>query len=405
MTAFSNKAFLSYFVSNSLALLGIWIQKIGVGWLTWHITESTFWTSFITLALMAPAGILGPFFAVLAEKWNMRKASLVLKILMFLIGVLIWYLQLINAHTLFTLAFLSILQGLLSACYHPVRLVFVSIVVPRALLASAIGLNSASFNASRVIGPAFAGFFIAFYDLQVTFLVAMLSYIPLIPVLIYMPLRSRKIDLTVATKYIDSLIEGGRVALDTPIIFKGLFIVLINAFFVRGMLEIQPTIAGEILNANSSGLSLITASAGLGALLASVWIGLSKKTVGNHINLLVPMLLSGLIISSIIGLTNNLYFMSLLFIFIGFSTTTVGIGTQTIIQLEVDDIHRARVLTWWSSISFGSLTVGGMILGGVGEFIPMKFGLRITSQDICIVILVEMIFTFFRPPTFDSFKI
>jgi len=375
MTAFSNKAFLSYFVSNSLALLGIWIQKIGVGWLTWHITESTFWTSFVTLALMAPAGILGPFFAVLAEKWNMRKASLVLKILMFLIGFLIWYLQLINAHTLFTLAFLSVLQGLLSACYHPVRLVFVSIVVPRALLASAIGLNSASFNASRVIGPAFAGFFIAFYDLQVTFLIAMLSYIPLIPVLIYMPLRSRKIDLTVTTKYIDSLIEGGRVALDTPIIFKGLFIVLINAFFVRGMLEIQPTIAGEILNANSSGLSLITASAGLGALLASVWIGLSKKTFGNHINLLVPMLLAGLIISSIIGLTNNLYFMSLLFIFIGFSTTTVGIGTQTIIQLEVDDIHRARVLTWWSSVSFGSLTVGGIILGGVGEFIPMKFGL------------------------------
>ena len=375
MTAFSNKAFLSYFVSNSLALLGIWIQKIGVGWLTWHITESTFWTSFVTLALMAPAGILGPFFAVLAEKWDMRKASLVLKILMFLIGVLIWYLQLINAHTLFSLAFLSILQGLLSACYHPVRLVFVSIVVPRALLASAIGLNSASFNASRVIGPAFAGFFIAFYDLQVTFLIAMLSYIPLIPVLIYMPLRSRKIDLTITTKYIDSLIEGGRVALDTPIIFKGLFIVLINAFFVRGMLEIQPTIAGEILNANSSGLSLITASAGLGALLASVWVGLSKKTLGNHINLLVPMLLAGLIISSIIGLTNNLYFMSLLFIFIGFSTTTVGIGTQTIIQLEVDDIHRARVLTWWSSVSFGSLTVGGIILGGVGEFIPMKYGL------------------------------
>ena len=375
MTAFSNKAFLSYFVSNSLALLGIWIQKIGVGWLTWHITESTFWTSFVTLALMAPAGILGPFFAVLAEKWNMRKASLVLKILMFLIGVLIWYLQLINAHTLFTLAFLSILQGLLSACYHPVRLVFVSIVVPRALLASAIGLNSASFNASRVIGPAFAGFFIAFYDLQVTFLIAMLSYIPLIPVLIYMPLRSRKIDLTVATKYIDSLIEGGRVALDTPIIFKGLFIVLINAFFVRGMLEIQPTIAGEILNANSSGLSLITASAGLGALLSSIWIGFSKKTIGNHISLLVPMLLAGLIISSIIGLTSNLYFMSLLFILIGFSTTTVGIGTQTIIQLKVDDIHRARVLTWWSSVSFGSLTVGGIILGGVGEFIPMKFGL------------------------------
>ena len=375
MTAFSNRAFLYYFISNSLALLGIWIQKIGVGWLTWQITESTFWTSFVTLALMAPAGILGPFFAVLAEKWNMRKASLVLKLLMFLIGVLVWYIQFINAHTLFTLAFLSILQGLLSACYHPVRLVFVSVVVPRSLLASAIGLNAASFNASRVIGPAFAGVFIALYDLQVTFLIAMLSYIPLIPVLIYMPLRSRKVDLTIVTKYIDRLIEGGKVALNTPIIFKGLFIVLINAFFVRGMLEIQPTIAGEILNANSSGLSLITASAGFGALLASIWIGLSKKKTGSHIKLLVPMLIAGLIISSIIGFTDILYFMAILFIFIGFSTTSVGIGTQTVIQLEVNDIHRARVLTWWSSVSFGSLTVGGIILGGIGEFIPMKFGL------------------------------
>jgi len=169
MNAFSSRPFLYYFMSNTTALLGIWIQKIGVGWLTWEITESTFWTSFVTLALMAPAGILGPFFAVLAEKWDMRKASLILKILMFLVGVFIWYIQFINAHTLFSLAFLSILQGLLSACYHPVRLVFVSVVVPRELLASAIGLNSASFNSSRVIGPALAGLSIAFFDLQTTF--------------------------------------------------------------------------------------------------------------------------------------------------------------------------------------------------------------------------------------------
>ena len=375
MTALSNRPFLYYFLSNSLALLGIWIQKIGVGWLTWQITESTFWTSFVTLALMAPAGILGPFFAVLVEKWNMRKASLILKLLMFLVGVLIWYIQYINAHTLFTLASLSILQGILSACYHPVRLVFVSVVVPRGLMASAIGLNSASFNASRVIGPAFAGISITLYDLQTTFFIAMLSYIPLIPVLIYMPLKLRKIDKIKANKFIDSLIEGASVALKNSIIFKGLFIVLMNAFFVRGMLEIQPTIAGEILNANSSELSLITASAGLGALLASISIGISSKNNENRINKLVPMLLAGLLVSSIIGFTSNVNLMSFLFILIGFSTTTVGIQTQTIIQLEVDDIYRARVLTWWSTVSFGALTIGGIVLGSIGEFVPMKFGL------------------------------
>ena len=377
MNALSNKAFLLYFISNTFALLGLWIQKIGVGWLTWEITGSTFWTSFVTLALMAPAGIIGPLFAVYAENWNMRTASIILKILMLLVGTIIWFLQFLDLHTLFSLAFLSIVQGLLSACYHPVRLVFVSVVVPRNLISSAVGLNSASFNGSRVIGPAFAGVSIALFSLESTFLIAVLAYIPLIPVLMYMPLRKREKSSDNNDKFLKRFIEGGKVALNTPIIVKGLFIVFISAFFVRGMLEIQPTIAGEILNQGSLGLSLITATAGLGALSASIWIGFRKN---NNIKIetkLVLMLILGLIMSSIIGCISDMYLMALAFIIVGFSTTVVGIGTQTIIQMEVEDLYRARVLTWWSSISFGSLTVGGILLGFAGEYIPLNIGMII----------------------------
>jgi len=357
--------------------LGLWIQKIGVGWLTWEITGSTFWTSFVTLALMAPAGIIGPLFAVYAENWNMRTASIILKILMLLVGAIIWFLQFLDLHTLFSLAFLSIVQGLLSACYHPVRLVFVSIVVPRNLISSAVGLNSASFNGSRVIGPAFAGVSIALFSLESTFLIAVLAYIPLIPVLMYMPLRKREKSSDNNDKFLKRFIEGGKVALNTPIIVKGLFIVFISAFFVRGMLEIQPTIAGEILNQGSLGLSLITATAGLGALSASIWIGLRKNNNIKMETKLVLMLILGLIMSSIIGCISDMYLMALAFIIVGFSTTVVGIGTQTIIQMEVEDLYRARVLTWWSSISFGSLTVGGILLGFAGEYIPLNIGMII----------------------------
>ena len=377
MNALSNKAFLLYFISNTFALLGLWIQKIGVGWLTWEITGSTFWTSFVTLALMAPAGIIGPLFAVYAENWNMRTASIILKILMLLVGAIIWFLQFLDLHTLFSLAFLSIVQGLLSACYHPVRLVFVSVVVPRNLISSAVGLNSASFNGSRVIGPAFAGVSIALFSLESTFLIAVLAYIPLIPVLMYMPLRKREKSSDNNDKFLKRFIEGGKVALNTPTIVKGLFIVFISAFFVRGMLEIQPTIAGEILNQGSLGLSLITATAGLGALSASIWIGLRKNNNIKMETKLVLMLILGLIMSSIIGCISDMYLMALAFIIVGFSTTVVGIGTQTIIQMEVEDLYRARVLTWWSSISFGSLTVGGILLGFAGEYIPLNIGMII----------------------------
>lgn len=377
MNALSNKSFLLYFISNTFALLGLWIQKIGVGWLTWEITGSTFWTSFVALALMAPAGIIGPLFAVYAENWNMRTASIILKTLMLLVGAMVWFLEFLDLHSLFTLAFLSILQGLLSACYHPVRLVFVSVVVPRDLISSAVGLNSASFNGSRVIGPAFAGIFIALFNLESTFLIAVLAYIPLIPVLMYIPLRKRNKSLDNKDKFLKRFIEGGKVALNTPIIAKGLFVVFISAFFVRGMLEIQPTIAGEILNQGSLGLSLITATAGFGALSASIWIGLGKNNNLKIQTKLVFMLILGLIMSSIIGCISDMYLMALAFIIVGFTSTVIGIGTQTIIQMEVEDFFRARVLTWWSSLSFGSLTVGGILLGLAGEYIPLNIGLII----------------------------
>ena len=377
MNALSNKSFLLYFISNTFALLGLWIQKIGVGWLTWEITGSTFWTSFVALALMAPAGIIGPLFAVYAENWNMRTASIILKILMLFVGAMVWFLEFLDLHSLFTLAFLSIIQGLLSACYHPVRLVFVSVVVPRDLISSAVGLNSASFNGSRVIGPAFAGIFIALFNLESTFLIAVLAYIPLIPVLMYIPLRKRNKSLDNKDKFLKRFIEGGKVALNTPVIAKGLFVVFISAFFVRGMLEIQPTIAGEILNQGSLGLSLITATAGLGALSASIWIGLGKNNNLKIQTKLVFMLILGLIMSSIVGCISDMYLMALAFIIVGFTSTVIGIGTQTIIQMEVEDFFRARVLTWWSSLSFGSLTVGGILLGLVGEYIPLNIGLII----------------------------
>ncbi len=62
------------------------------------------------------------------------------------------------------------------------------------------------------------------------------------------------------------------------------------------MLEIQPTIAGEILKQGSFGLSLITTTAGIGALLASIWIGFRNSNKSKIETKLVSMLMLGLII-------------------------------------------------------------------------------------------------------------
>ena len=165
MNALTHPGFISYFLTNTLSLLGIWILKVGMGWLSWQITQSTFWTSVVSLLLMAPVGLLGPFIAVFVERWDARRAMLATKLMMVVITTAIFVIQILGQHNLWTLVAGSTALGLLSAFQHPVRLVFISLVVPRPYLASAVGLNSVSWNLSRIIGPGLAGLTIHFLSL------------------------------------------------------------------------------------------------------------------------------------------------------------------------------------------------------------------------------------------------
>ena len=379
MNAFSLRAFNVYFLTNTFSLLGTWIQKIGLGWLAWQITESTFWTSVVSLALMAPAGILGPVFAVYVERWDMRRAMLLAKFFMALVSVFIVILQIFNMHSLQSLLILSFSLGFLNAIHHPIRLVFISLIVPRPYLPSAIGLNSVSFSMSRIVGPGLAGISIASLGLGVTFGIASLLYLPFIITLIWLPLQERQSEGKTKGNFITRLHDGGVVALKTPIIFMALSIVALNSFFVRGVLEIQPAIIGQILGGRRRSLAETTAAAGVGSIVASGWIGVGKMETNFIRRLLWPGLALGLVSTLMLSQTVELFWMSVVFVICGFTATLVGIGSQTIVQLKVEDRYRARVMTWWSSFSFGGVTLGGLLIGFIGDFISINIVISVVG--------------------------
>ena len=302
----------------------------------------------------------------------MRKAFLITKILMMLVSFAIFLLQLFGLHNLSTLLATSLALGFLSAVHHPIRLVFISIVVPRTHLASAIGLNSVSWNMSRVIGPSIAGVAIVILGLANTFSLAVLLYVPLIIALAFLPLEVRQKPKSSAEKFFQKMQDGGRVVLQNPIIFTALCIVGINSFFVRGVLEIQPAIVGQVLGGDSKALATVTAAAGVGALLSSFWIGFGKLSPDFIRRSLWPMMVIGLLGTAGLNVAGSLIPMSLLFVLTGFTATLTGIGAQTLIQLDVNEHYRARVMTWWSTVSFGSLTLGGVLIGFLGDLVPIE---------------------------------
>jgi MFS family permease len=372
VNAFSHRAFNIYFFTNTFSLLGIWVQKVGLGWLAWQITESTFWTSLVALSIMAPAGILGPVFAVYAERWDMRRAMLLAKSIMTLVSILIFILQIFEMHSLQSLLILSFVLGVLNAIHHPIRLVFISLIVPRPYLPSAIGLNSVSWSMSRIVGPGIAGISIATFGLGITFGLAATLFLPFIIALIWLPLQNRQSENSNTEKFLTRLGNGWMVVLNTPIIFMCLSIVALNSFFIRGVLEIQPAIIGQVLGGDSKSLAIATAATGVGSVIASGWIGAGKLSQEFIRRTLWPGLILGLIAILTLIQAIEIVSMSIVFIICGFTTTLVGIGSQTIIQLKVEDHYRARVLAWWSSVSFGGLTLGGLLIGLIGDFTSIK---------------------------------
>jgi len=168
-------------------------------------------------------------------------------------------------------------------------------------------------------------------------------------------------------------------------------------------LEIQPAIVGQILGGDSQALALATAAAGVGALLASAWIGLGRLQSDFVQKCLWLMLVLGLIGTAALNISGNIIWMSALFVITGFTATTAGIGAQTLIQLEVEEAYRARVMTRWSSISFGSLTLGGIFIGFLGDLIPIGeaiFMVMVPGAVLAVLALVKLPLT--RP--FNSDK-
>jgi MFS family permease len=378
MNALTIRPFVVYFLTNTLSLLGTWVQKVGLGWLTWQITESTFWTSFVSIALMAPVGLIGPFVAVLAENWDTRQAMLISKCLMLLVSTVLFLLQLYDLNSLSSLVSGSLILGLLSALQGPSRLVFVSLMVPKPYLPSAIGLNSVSWNVCRIVGPSLAGFAIVFLGLDKTFGIVVLLYIPLIVNLLFLKLTMRERCHAPAGRFFVRLKEGGKVAVETPLIFTSLSIVFINSAFVRGVLEIQPAIVGQVLGGDSATLAMVTASAGLGALLAAGCLGYGRMSLGVIQRYLWPMMLGGVVGTACLYITDDLVRISAVFVITGFTATVTGIGAQTVIQVNVPEQYRARVMTWWSTLSHGSLALGGTVIGFLGDYITIRSAILLT---------------------------
>jgi len=369
--AFGHRNYRVYAGGNAVSLVGIWMQRVAVGWLAWTLAHSGTWLGVMSMAEFFPVVFLSPVAGALADRRDrvgiIRITQIAGSIEATLLAVLV-YTGTITIELLFVL---TLLLGVFNAFAQPSRLALIPTLVDRAALPSALAINAIIFNSARFLGPAVAGIVIARVSVGAAFAVNAATY--LVFLITMMNLRGLPALPVAATQSVlKASAEAYAYASRHPGIAPMLLLFTVTTIGTRGFVELFPGFADSVFGRGPEGLSMLTSTVGLGAICGALWMLLRPAIAG----LTRLVLANTLVISlAILAFTaTDRFILALPCVFLaGMAMTITGIGAQTLLQAAVDIQLRGRIMALYGMIFRAGPAVGAVLMGSLSG----HFGLRL----------------------------
>jgi MFS family permease len=175
--------------------IGTWAQRVAQDWLVLELTGSAQLLGLVTALQFLPSLLLSLYGGVLADRFKKRNLLVLTNIGGGLASAALGILVVTELVQIWHVCVLAFAVGVFSALDAPVRTSFSSELVGREDIPSAISLNSANFNAGRLLGPAASGFMIVAFGTGLSFLVNSITYLLLVIALLM--LRSNELHIQV----------------------------------------------------------------------------------------------------------------------------------------------------------------------------------------------------------------
>ena len=369
--AFAHRNYRIYASGNAVSLVGIWMQRVAVGWLAWTLSHSGTWLGFMSMAEFFPVVFLSPIAGALADRRDrvgiIRITQIAGSIEATLLAVLV-YSHTITIELLFAL---TLLLGIFNAFAQPSRLALIPTLVDRAALSSALAINAIIFNSARFLGPAVAGVVIARISVGAAFAVNAATYVIfLIAMLNMRGLPALPVGATQSV--LKASAEAYAYASRHPGVAPMLLLFTVTTIGTRGFVELFPGFADSVFGRGPEGLSMLTSTVGLGAICGALWMLLRPAIVGLTRLVLVNTLLISLAILAFTATDRFIVALPCVFL-AGTAMTITGIGAQTLLQAAVDVRLRGRIMALYGMIFRAGPAVGAVLMGSLSG----HFGLRL----------------------------
>ncbi len=378
--ALKNHNYRLYAAGGVVSNTGTWMQRIAQDWLVLQLAPNHAAVSTnigITTGLQfLPILLFSAYAGVIADRVSKRRLLQWTQAWLAVSAALLGVLALSGAAQTWMVFVLSFVFGVGTAFDAPARQSFVSEMVGPDDLSNAVGLNSATFNLARIVGPAVAGLMIAALGsgvraTGVVILVNAVSYVAVI----YALSRMRAADLAVVERVPRGkgmIRDGLRYVRGRPDIMLILAIVFFVGTFGMNFQMTSALMATQVYHKGAGEFGLLGSTMAVGSLAGAL---LGARRIGRPRQRLV---IGGAVAFAAVEIALGLMPSYLLFVLVtpvlGFTVLTMINAANTSVQLSTSPLMRGRVMALYMMIFQGGTPFGSPVVGWVGA----TFGARWT---------------------------
>lgn len=359
--------------------VGTWMQRVTQDWLVLtRLTDNSAAAVGVVMALQfGPQLLFLPLTGYVADHFDRRRILFATQLALALLALGLGLLVVSGLVRLWHVYLFAFLLGSVSAFDAPVRQVFVAELVGERDLPNAVALNSTSFNAARMIGPALAGLLIAALGSGWVFLLNAGSFLAVLAAIA--GLRRHELHARGGQRPATTgLADGFRYVWRRPDLVTVMVMVFLIGTFGLNFPIFISTMAVGVFHAGAGHFGMLTSAMAAGSVAGAL---LAARRAQPRID----MLLLGATVfgasCALAALLPGYGQFALTLVVIGLSAQTFTTSTNSLVQISTDPLMRGRVVAILLAITSGCTPIGAPIVGWVADTFGPRWALAVGAAS------------------------
>jgi MFS family permease len=387
--ALQHRNFQLFIAGQLTSLIGTWMQTTAQLWLVYKMTNSAALLGVFGFANQVPILFLAALGGYIGDRYNRHQGVICTQTVSMVLAFILAALTFANIITVWELIVVAFLVGVVNAFDVPIRQAFLVEMVVKEDLPNAIALNSSIFNGARVIGPAIAGFALAWKGPAWCFFLNGLSFLAVIAALLAMRIAKREPKKEPGSP-LRSFMQGFHFAMsDLPIRSALLLLSMLSLLGLQYSVFL-PIFASDVLHRGAKGFGLLMSTAGVGAVLGALHF--AARTSYKGLARWIAATSTTCAVCLVIFSQSKIFWLSMLVLLVvGFCATVQMAATNTTLQNRVPDHLRGRIMAVYATMFMGIQPIGSLLAGGVAKKVGAPYTLALFGT---LCFLGSLIFIF-----------